>query len=617
MEYIQHIVSSFCLPSSSLAPHFTRSVLSQKWLGFRILGLVSLLFVASCARQGSPSGGPKDTRPPEVDTLTSTPNYSTRFEKKRIELKFDEWVVLSDVLTQVVVSPPLAKRPEVVLKGKTVVLNFDKAEVLRPNTTYTVNFGTAVKDLRENNPAKDLRFVFSTGDFIDSLEVKGFLADAFTGDPVENISILLYENFADSAVRKERPYYFSRTDKTGQFTFQNLKSGRYRLIALDDMDQNLKWDGETERIGFRDSALWVQDSMREVVQLKLYKNRPTFRLVGQNINRFGLVKLGFNQAIDSFEIQTLAPDGLRTLLEKTSDSLMLWYDLPVDTAWSLLFSSPELRAREAALGALDSLPRRAGAVSDTILIRKISRSDFLTNHRIGFGDVAAPASTGRGKTLGPAPKQTAIKTIVQVTSKPAALRFNYPIVSFDTSQWRILVDSIRLGEFLVEADTASPRLLWCTPAWIEGKAYTIQLLPGAITDFWGQTNMDTLTRIFNVIPEKQLGVLSLTLDKLRPGINYVLQILSGTEVSEERKFTATSETEKLVFKQMQVASYTARLVEDLNGNNRWDTGNFNTQQQPERVFSKKLDALRANWELEATFSAETSSLAPKDKIGKQ
>jgi hypothetical protein len=296
---------------------------------------------------------------------------------------------------------------------------------------------------------------------------------------------------------------------------------------------------------------------------------------------------------------------------------MLWYDLPVDTAWSLLFSSPELRAREAALSASDSLPRRSGAVSDTILIRKISRSDFLKNHRIGFGDVAAPPSSGRGKTVGPAPKPAAVKTIVQVTSKPAALLFNYPIVSFDTAQWRIMVDSTRLGEFLVEADTASPRLLWCTLAWIEGKAYTIQLLPGALTDFWGQTNTDTLTRIFNVVPEKQLGVLSLTLDKLRPGTNYVLQILSGTEVTEERTFTATSETEKLVFKQMQVASYSARLVEDLNGNNRWDTGNFNTQQQPERVFSKKLDALRANWELEATFSAETSSLAPKDKIGKQ
>ena len=151
------------------------------------------LALVSCARQGAPTGGPKDTTPPSVDTLYSTRNYSTRFRPSKIELRFDEWVTLSDAANQIVVSPPLAKRPEVVLRGKTVTLTFDPSEQLRDSATYTINFGTAVKDLHEGNPVKDLRFVFSTGDLIDSLRVSGKVVDALTGDPVENISVMLYD----------------------------------------------------------------------------------------------------------------------------------------------------------------------------------------------------------------------------------------------------------------------------------------------------------------------------------------------------------------------------------------------------------------------------------------
>ena len=130
------------------------------------------------------------------------------------------------------------------------------------------------------------------------------------------------------------------------------------------------------------------------------------------------------------------------------------------------------------------------------------------------------------------------------------------------------------------------------------------MLPGARSDFWGTSNVDTLNRNFNVLAEKQLGTLSLSLEKIQPGTRYVLQILNGASVQEERMFTAETANKKFVFSHLPVAVYTARLMEDLNGNGRWDTGNFTTQQQPEPVFTKKLDALRANWELEVSFNIE-------------
>ena len=106
----------------------------------RLFPFLLLLLLSSCARQGAPTGGPKDTTPPRVDSLTSTPNYATRFQEKKIELRFDEWVTLSEVATQVVVSPPLRTKrvPDISLKGKTVVVEIPENDTLRPNTTYAL-----------------------------------------------------------------------------------------------------------------------------------------------------------------------------------------------------------------------------------------------------------------------------------------------------------------------------------------------------------------------------------------------------------------------------------------------------------------------------------------------
>ena len=96
-----------------------------------IAGLVLALCVLACARQGAPTGGPKDLTPPKLDSIASTPNFTTRFDKKRIELHFDEWITLDDAANQVIISPPLAKRPKITLKGKMVVVELPETEVLR------------------------------------------------------------------------------------------------------------------------------------------------------------------------------------------------------------------------------------------------------------------------------------------------------------------------------------------------------------------------------------------------------------------------------------------------------------------------------------------------------
>jgi len=555
----------------------------------------TICLLAGCARQSAPTGGPKDVTPPQVDTLGSTPNFSTRFDKKRIEIRFDEWITLSDVQTQVVVSPPLITKrvPEIRLKGKTVIVDIPEAETLRPNTTYTINFGTAVKDLHEGNPAKDLRFVFSTGDYLDSLRVAGTVMDAFTGDPLENVSVMLYDNLSDSVVRLEKPYYFSKTDKTGQFIIENVRAGTFKAVAIEDIDQNLKWSGETERIGYPDSLASVYDSLRTVLAFRLFKDQSGLRLMDKSATRYGLVKLTYNTPADSVQPRADLP-GLRLQTERNLDTLNVWYELERDTSWVLI------------------------AGEDTVAVRRLSREDFMKNHRFGFvGEVITSGSTKGKKASGTLPAATPpgtkapVVTLNQNPVKPLSLIFNFPLSAVDTSKWQMTLDSSVFRGFSASPDTGKLRAAVVNIAWKPGKTYRLTLLPGAVTDYYGVVNLDTLQRNINVLSEKLLGGLNLTTQSLRPGARYVLQLLNNDKVEEERAFDAVSGEKRFVFINLPATTYTARLIEDRNGNGRWDSGSYFFKRQPEPVFSKKLEALRANWEIEATIVAGAQSLGKK------
>jgi len=547
----------------------------------------AMLALVACARPVTPEGGPKDTTPPQVVQEKSTPNKTTRFAGRSFELTFDEWVTLQEVGTQVLVSPPLAKRPEVTLRGHTVTFQLDKDEVLRPNTTYTINFGNAVKDLHEANPAKDLRFVFSTGDFIDSLTVAGSVVDAYSGEPLENISIMLYDRMDDSVVQQERPYYFARTDKGGQFQIPNVRPGTFKCVAIDDADQNLKWNGE-ERIGFPDNALVVADSLPAVPSFRLFKPVPPLRLIAPNAGQYGLIRLGFSGPPDSV---ALRPElqGLRWLREQEQDTLLVWYDTPDSTAWSL-FVGPK----------------------DTVPVRALSRSAFLQQNRPYFGDERLPRSgdtKGRGRLSGAAPESPnpgalpPVRTVNVQSGKPVRIPFSGPVAKVDTTRCLFIVDSLESREFSLVTDSVGQRMLRLEHDWKSGQRCMLTLLPGAITDFWGTPNADTLRRVFTLPAEKQLGSLNLTLENLKPGMAYVLRLMNGNALEEERFFTAETAGTRFVFAGLAPVAYSVQLVEDTNGNHRWDTGDYFAHRQPERVLLKKLETLRANWEVEVTINA--------------
>jgi len=109
--------------------------------------------LVGCAQVIPPQGGSRDTQPPQVIEMTPK-NSTTNFSANSFYIEFDEFVQLNDVYNQLLVSPPLDNLPEISIKRKGVLLQFD--EELKPNTTYTFNFGEGVTDFTEGNAAEDL-----------------------------------------------------------------------------------------------------------------------------------------------------------------------------------------------------------------------------------------------------------------------------------------------------------------------------------------------------------------------------------------------------------------------------------------------------------------------------
>ena len=138
----------------------------------RLLLTLSLFIFYRCAVVVPPSGGPKDTTPPKMEVATPS-NYSTNFNAKSIEISFDEFVKPNNVSEQLIVTPSLKEKPDVKVKGKGIVIDFK--DTLKANTTYTFNFGDAIQDITEGNKAGGLKYVFSTGSFIDSSFITGYV----------------------------------------------------------------------------------------------------------------------------------------------------------------------------------------------------------------------------------------------------------------------------------------------------------------------------------------------------------------------------------------------------------------------------------------------------------
>ena len=233
---------------------FTSSLIAGLWL--------SLLISPGCASIVPPQGGPRDTIPPVL--LKAVPGDSaTRFATKKIDFFFDEYIEVQDPQTNVLISPLPTNPPGI--ESRLRDLSVRLKDSLLPNTTYTIDFGNAIKDFTEGNVAKNLRYIFSTGNYIDSLEIKGKVLIAETGKFDSTLFVMLHATTEDSAVVKKKPDYIARLNKEGKFHFKNLPARTYAIYALKDESGMRRYTDKAQLFAFYDSAIETLRSKDSIV----------------------------------------------------------------------------------------------------------------------------------------------------------------------------------------------------------------------------------------------------------------------------------------------------------------------------------------------------------------
>ncbi len=545
--------------------------LKNNVIGYCFL-LVMLLACSQCAQPGVLTGGPKDTEPPVLNTLESTPNLQTNFDKQTIELAFNEFLQLKQANKEVVISPPLTYNLKTRVKGKSVLVEFDEKETLRPNATYTINFGEAIQDFTEGNKVENFTFVFSTGDFLDSLSVTGKVTDAITGKVVNDAIVMLYDVMEDSVVNKALPFYFGRTDEEGVFKINNVKSDTFKVVALLEDFTNYKFDNSGESIGFLEDPIIINDTTNNKIEISLFQEEGTNRLVKIDSSQYGKLKLIFNNdpnaAVLDYEVENI--DVYREVI---SDTLFVWHNTSATDTWPLTIAVDSLR--------------------DTILVYGLERDSFLKKNKLLMTKEASP-------------------TVVKINPlKPLQLAFSNPLQTVDTSKILLYADSLMTGlPIVVEVDSMDRKNLIIRYSWVD-TSYYFQLLPGAVTALSGLIYADTFIQQYQPSPRDMFGDLTLNIRGIQPATTYFLELLFKSNNLVE-SFSVANDT--LVVKKitgLPIGNYELRVTKDRNKNGRRDSGNYYRKEQPEQQRVTTLEELRAGWEVDTAIDLEQIFTAPE------
>ena len=537
--------------------------------------LISILLINGCAKRGSPTGGPKDSIPPVLVNANPKLN-STNFNEEEIRLTFDEWIKLDKVQDQLIISPPIDNSSYEIkpLSGVTKKVFIRFIDSLNSETTYTINFGNSIKDNNENNTLTFFNYTFSTGETLDSLYVKGLISDAFDREPSNYVSLQLYRIDSiheDSIVFKNKPTYISNTLDSASYKFQNVKEGKYLIIALKDLNNNYLFDPFFEKIGFIDSLITLpKDS---IIDFKLFKEET--ELVWDRPHFINSEKIGFGYYgkldIDKIELNSKIPDSVSYtfLKEKETDTLNLW--LSRNSFDSLNFNLIEKDTIKLTTVKFD---RKRDTLIDSLRIS--SKTSNILHLKESF------------KLSYNIPIYKIVDSLINIRNIDSLL------ISFKT---RINKDEEEL-DIIFEVSPSDE--------------YNINLYPNAIVDIRGNVN-DTLN--YKVITQTLEDYGNIYLDVVRNNDSKFILHLIDNNGDIIREYINISQNSTYSFDLIRPGKYSFRLIEDLNENSKWDTGDYLKKIQPEPVYYYKDEIeVRANWDLNETFNLNSRLIRKNDSI---
>lgn len=550
--------------------------MKKGWIYIVVIGL----FALQCAKQTSPTGGPKDETPPRL--VKSNPKHQqTNVKNSVIELEFNEAIQLNNPREQIIITPRVNKKFETTFNKRKVTLDL-KGE-LQENTTYSINFRDAIQDLTEKNPAS-VKLAFSTGSYIDSLSISGTVQDALTEKRLANYTVALVEASDTFNIFKHPASWVTVTDKKGVFSIENLKPGTYFLYAFDDRSKNLVVDSKSESYGFLPSEINLPENV-DSVRLRTFKLDVTPLKLLSARTTFAYFNLRFSKSLVDYHVS-----AVDTTIEVHAS---LEPDLTTIKLYNTISALDSLQIK---VSATDSL----NATLDTLLYMKFPKKEATRD------------------------KFTAKLDRVTVNENNSVLsgtfEFNKPVTTSNRDSIFIQIDSLTRLFFLAEdfvwtnnqtklalnkkvdlqtifppPDTTAITKSKSPVKQPQKKKPELVAAKGAFIS----VEKDTAQTIKMAPSLTKLEATAIIEAKVQTTENFILQLLnkSGKIVAEainQKQFT---------FENLPPDTYLLRIIIDQNNNGKWDPGDYATRKEPEPIVyyidrkgSKNIPA-RANWTL--------------------
>jgi len=533
--------------------------LKDQYFTLKNLGaIMTLLLFFGCASMQTPQGGPKDTKPPKV--LSMTPKNLTRnFNAKKIVIEFDEYFNLKDEFKEFSISPDQEKVPE--LRKRQKRLEIILKDSLEKNTTYTLNFGKSIADVNEGNVVKNLSYVFSTGPDIDSLSITGKVINSLSDEPEKEATVFILPLERDTIFGKRRPSIYTTTDSAGIYKLNNLKKGTYKVYAIKESSGggDKIYQQISDEVGFVKDPIIIDKNL-ENINLQIFKElAPEFRVLDRKLNNDGSISIIFNQQLKSPKITVKDPPavdaGKYVHFTKNNDTAKIWLkDMSFDSVKVAIEDQGKLlQTLNFTKGKKDTYTREL-TISDNLVGGKLSPFEQLT------------------------------------------LTFPFPVTAADPSKIVLLEDSVKRTTFEVVKDSVDFLKYYIKYPWKNKRNYDLKLGAGAFTAIFNATNKD-VTKRFTL--ENQDAYTTLVLNVTVPDTSkrYVVQFLN--EKKDVIKSFPVSKNSKVTFSKYPAGKYMLRVIYDENKNGIWDTGNVKEGYQPEKVwYLKALMDLKPNWERE-------------------
>ena len=513
-----------------------------------------MVLIIGCAQRVPITGGPRDGTPPKL--IKSYPDtFSTHFNSNRIKLEFDEFVQINNAFKNVLITPVLSNRPTVLANGKKVTIkNLD--DTLKPNATYVIEFNEAIRDITENNSAIGLRYVFSTGDYVDSLRFVGQIKDSYTLEPKKDVFVFLYDSDYDSIPYKEIPRYIGRSNKLGIFKINNMKEGNYKVFVCSDENGNYLYDKPSELIDFSDSLIHISaDTVDPFFAYVFEENHEAQFMKSWGSTNPWSFYLIYNQSIDTLNL--LADERYKSIYDyrpefsEKRDSIVFWAP---DSSYH--FDTLKFTVQA------DTFSR------DSIEIAFKEELDSR-NFRI---------------------KTNLTKKDQLALGKNLSLSFGLPLILMDQERIKLFRDSVPI-EFIISEKKAG-KTLEIIADWKPNKKYTLVLDSAVLTDLNGKSN-DSTYFTFQTLKEEYYGSLEINLD-IEPG-DGILIIMDEANNVKEQVYLSSSNSH--MFPYMEPGKYKLKYIVDSNANRKWDSGNYLESVHAERVhIYNGTISVRSNWD---------------------